>query len=170
LRESKNHIFLLDVLKLLPFNFKLFLGGPENKSEIDIFEKLKDRVEFLDLNSRVQLEKKFVENIDQYMKLSDVYVFPSKSEGLGTPVLEAQACGIPVVTNLLKNVTDTEIIEGEGGFSSLLNADEFSNKIKLALKISHKKLILNAKYVGDRAGSDKIDEEYYRRIEGLVND
>jgi glycosyltransferase involved in cell wall biosynthesis len=31
--------------------------------------------------------------------MADVYMFPTKEEGLGTPMLEAIACGTPVVAN-----------------------------------------------------------------------
>ena len=35
------------------------------------------------------------------MMLSDIFLFPSLSEGLGTPVIELATCGIPVLANLI---------------------------------------------------------------------
>lgn len=52
---------------------------------------LKDKVFFLDALTDAEVA-------DLY-NASDVFVFPSLAEGFGYPVLEAQACGCPVVTS-----------------------------------------------------------------------
>ena len=109
-------------------------------------------------------------DIDKYIKLSDIYLFPSKLEGLGTPILEAQACGIPVVSNLLKDITNTEIIEGEGGYCSILNPKEFALKIEMALNIPEDTLIKNAKYTINRASTKVIDEGYCKIMKELMYD
>lgn len=167
--KSKNHTFLLDVLKYLPNNFKLIIIGPENQSDIDYFENLKKKCSILKLEHRVQLEKRFLKNIEKYIKLSDVYLFPSKREGLGTPVLEAQACGVPVVSNFLKDITDKEIVTSKGGYCSSLDPKIFAKKIKLSLKIKKEILVTNAKFINKRASSKIIDREYFKRIKNLLN-
>ena len=48
-------------------------------------------------------------NVDEYLKASDVYVSASKTEGMPNSVLEAMACGLPV---LLSNIPQhNEILE-----------------------------------------------------------
>lgn len=168
--DRKNQLFLIDVIKELPPKYKLVLAGPVKKEHIHYFNFLKEKIESLQLINRVELKNKFIENVDEYMKLSDVYLFPSKSEGLGTPILEAQACGVPVVSNFLENITNTEIIEGEGGYCSSLNPKEFAEKIQLALKIPKETLMKNAEFVKNRASTKVIDEEYYKRIKELINE
>lgn len=39
----------------------------------------------------------YVEDLDEYMKLADYYVSASKAEGMPRTVLQAMACGLPVV-------------------------------------------------------------------------
>ena len=45
---------------------------------------------------------------------AETFVFPSKREGFGLPVLEAMACGTPVVTS---NATSIPEVVGEAGFN-----------------------------------------------------
>ena len=85
------------------------------------------------------LTKKFFENMDEYIKLSDIFLFPTWNEALGTPVLEAQACGVPVVANLMKGSTDYWIKNNVGGFAiEKFNDEIWAEKIKLALKFQTK--------------------------------
>ena len=153
----------------MPTNFKLIISGPENINNLNMYSKISKEIKNLSLSSRIQFEKKFIDNIDEYMKLSDVYLIPSNKEGFGTSILEAQACGIPVVSFLLKNVNDNEIIEGEGGYFSSASEKMFAKKIKLSLKISKKTLIKNSKFISSRASAKVIDKLYFKKISQLAN-
>ena len=52
------------------------------------------------------------EDRPKLMSAAEVFVFPSFFEGFGMPVVEAQACGTPVVTS---NTTSLPEVAGEGG-------------------------------------------------------
>lgn len=56
-------------------------------NELRLKPLMREKVHFLGL----------VDNIDEYMKASDVFVFPSKEEGMGNVMLEAMASGLPIV-------------------------------------------------------------------------
>ncbi|HWC57926.1 MAG TPA: glycosyltransferase family 4 protein [Candidatus Paceibacterota bacterium] len=79
----------------------------------------------------------FVErDIDLYglMKSSKVFVLPSVREGFGIVTIEANACGLPVVTtNHKDNATKDLIEEGVNGYVVRLNEKAFAQKIFLAL-------------------------------------
>jgi glycosyltransferase involved in cell wall biosynthesis len=47
---------------------------------------------------------------------SEAFVFPSLEEGFGIPVLEAMACGVPVITS-----NTTSLPEVAGGYATLVN-------------------------------------------------
>ena len=167
--DRKNQLFALDVLNLLPKKFKLILVGPLKNENYYYYEKILKKINDLKLNDRVQIHTGFVENFDEYIKSSDIFLFPSKAEGLGTPLLESQVCGVPVISNYIRNITDTVIREGNGGYFLDLNAESWAKKILIILKIPKYELIKNAEYVSSICSSKFIDSEYQKKINELVN-
>lgn len=47
-----------------------------------------------------------VDNVHQYLQLSDVFIFPTEREAFGISIIEAMACGVPVVTTRVDGVRD----------------------------------------------------------------
>lgn len=72
------------------------------------------------------------EELVYFYNLATIYLMPSFYEGFGLPILEAQACGTPVITS---NISSTVEISGD---SALLvdpyNVDEITNAITQILK------------------------------------
>jgi glycosyltransferase involved in cell wall biosynthesis len=92
--------------------------GPERPSLERLVSELglRANIEFVD----------FMANHDDLfslMKSSKVFVLPSEREGFGLVVLEANACGLPVVTvRHPENAAQRLILEGENGFVTSLDA------------------------------------------------
>ena len=168
--RQKNHIFTLDILKKLPKRYKLFLGGPvESDEHRENFQLTKNKIIELNLSDRVILSKGFIANIDEYIKLSDVFLFPTWNEALGTPILEAQACGIPVVANLMIGSSEFLIKDDIGGYLvEKFDATVWADKIELALKISNEKLANNSLKILEIASTQNIDKEYFKRMNSLI--
>ena len=122
------------------------------------------------LSDRVELKGGFIHNIDEYMKLSDVFMFPSYYEGLGTPVLEAQACGVPIVMNELPGISDRWINIGNAGYVSSLDENNWVKSIHKAQAIEDHKLHENAKFMSRLAGSETIDKEYLKKFNEISLD
>jgi glycosyltransferase involved in cell wall biosynthesis len=94
--ERKNRKLLVEMMYELKNEWDGLLvlaGEPLNSTLIDLIEKL-------NLNKRVfQIcNPKDIEIIGLY-SMCQVMVFPSFSEGFGWPIIEAQACGAPVITS-----------------------------------------------------------------------
>lgn len=89
----------------LPHNIYITGGSVKKvKKVISYIEKnLKNRVKILGYVSENDL-------INLY-NLADLYLYPSLYEGFGLPILEAQACGCPVLTS---NVTSCPEVAGKG--------------------------------------------------------
>lgn len=69
------------------------------------------------------------------LKASKVFVLPSTREGFGIVSLEANACGLPVVTvKHPQNAAADLVVEGKNGFLCELNEEDMAGKIMMALE------------------------------------
>lgn len=130
--KLKNQIFLIEVLNLLnqsdDFNFHLtFLGdGPEliKVKEQSIKFDLQNKVSFLGI----------VDNPEDHLKKSHLYIHSSLSEAFGLVFIEAMAAGIPIVTTNGGGNKDIILNNKNGFIFNEHNATEFSDKILEILK------------------------------------
>lgn len=54
-------------------------------------------------------------DVHEYFRLADVFVLPSRREGLPVALMEAMSCGLPCVASRLPGATDTLIEDGVSG-------------------------------------------------------
>jgi len=89
-------------LQLLPPHIKFLIvgGGPDEAMLKDLTKELKleDRVIFTG-----QIDRK---EVTQYRFAGDIFVGPSRSEGLGNAFLSAMACRMPVVATQVGGIAD----------------------------------------------------------------
>src|SRR3989344_4633436 len=83
-------------------DFRLLIvgGGPEEQKLKQLAHDLKvdDKIEFL---GQVSYEK-----IPEYLAQADIFVRPSRSEGLGSSFLEAMAAGLPIIGTPVGGIPD----------------------------------------------------------------
>lgn len=121
--ERKGVDFLIDawneVIKKYS-NACLLLVGPYdysskgNSSKDPILNKLKRKLEEYNLQNKVIFTGQ-VENVSDYLKISDVFVFASQAEGLPSAPIEAMSSGIPSVVLDIKDIMSDIINTGEDG-------------------------------------------------------
>lgn len=171
---TKKQILLVRVLSLLPENYKLLLAGPivsdgENASrDTKYFSEIKDEINKMNLESRVQIKAEFIHDVEKYYQLSDIFAFPTTLEALGTPMLEAIACGIPAVTSIIPGVTDQWVVDGKNGYLSELTPEAFAQKIQMAAEIPQEQLLKSSRAIHEKASEDVIDRGYIDIINDLV--
>lgn len=94
--DSKNHEYLFKVFeKVHNKNINtllLLVGDGENRSKL-----MKAAKECSGSNNIIFLGKR--DNVHEYLMAADYFVFPSKYEGLGMSVIEAQMSGLPCIVS-----------------------------------------------------------------------
>lgn len=110
LSKRKNHEVLIKALaKIENRKVKLLICG---LGELE--NDLKRLVDELGLNGRVILAG-YRSDIKELLHVVDLFVFPSFQEGLPVALMEAMACGLPVVCSNIRGNTDL-IDHGINGF------------------------------------------------------
>ncbi|MFW5891580.1 MAG: glycosyltransferase family 4 protein [bacterium] len=138
--------------------FKLILAGPikKNQENIKYTNKIKKLINKYGLESKVSLIGE-IDNVNEYMKVSDVFVFASKREGFGTVLIEAMGSGLPVITKKIEDITEYIIDDNIDGFI-VDNNDDFIEKLLLLVKDEEllKNISLNAR--------NKVMENFSNKI------
>lgn len=168
IRPLKNQLVLIDILSNLPDSFYLVLAGPVSPQHKNYLKKICEKVDKLKLRDRVIFAIGYNQNPEYFMQAADLFLFPSTSEGLGTVVLEALMCGLPVIAKPLKGITDTIIENGRNGFITSFQNMEIIELIKNASCIldSREKIAHEAK---KRYSANRIDRQYFEYLNRLAS-
>ena len=91
----------------------LVIVGSGTGQALSVEEWIRERVASGDLAGRVTMTGR-VDNVEDYLRASDVFAFPSAFEGLGLSLIEAQACALPCVASRTGGIVDV-IEDGRTG-------------------------------------------------------
>lgn len=109
------------------------------------------------------------ENIYEYFRLADIFVFPSHSETFGLVVLEALATGTPAIVAKDDAYAET-VFENKTGFQIKKdNAADYAKKIELLMKDNqlYQRMAHNGKEVADSFSIQRATEQllkYYHSV------
>jgi glycosyltransferase involved in cell wall biosynthesis len=106
------------------------------------------------------------EEIPKYMVAADVFVLPSVSEGLGLVLLEAMACGVPVVASNVGGVPDI-VTDGYNGL--LVKTGDVRDLAEAVIKILSDKALAKRLSEDALATAHKMmDNEFETLLNKLV--
>ena len=109
LHVNKNWTTAIQTIATLPPHTHLVIAGSGEE-----YDSIRLHIEKLNVSNRVHMLG-YVPDAVRYLKAFDVFLLPSKKEGLPYVILEAGLAGLPVVASDLSGIRD--IIEsGEHGF------------------------------------------------------
>ncbi|MBI2063486.1 MAG: glycosyltransferase family 4 protein, partial [Candidatus Yanofskybacteria bacterium] len=140
-------------------NSKLLLVGDGSEKE-----NLKLKIENLKLGDSVIFAGSVGHyELPKYLRISDVFVRPSRSEGLGSAFLEAMAASLPVIGTKVGGIPDFLKNKETGLFAEVDSPENLAEKINLLLtdKELRENIIRNAKEMAvQKYDWDKIAGEF----------
>ena len=128
--DEKNHEFIIDLFSELhkkDNRYKLLLVG-----DGELKDSIQSKAEALGLSDFITFTGN-VDNVQDYMQAIDLFILPSKYEGLGIVGVEAQACGLPCIfsTGVPEEAKLTDNVE----FLSLEDKNQWIETVEKMIKM-----------------------------------
>lgn len=157
---QKNTFFLIDIFSEIYKKCKdtalVIIGDGEDRQEVEKYIKTKG------MESNIKLLG-MRDDVSDFMQAVDVFVLPSRFEGLPVVAIEAQAAGLPCF--LSKQITEKTDVTGNVQFLSLhKTAEEWADNILRTRGWSR----MNTKGMLQKAGYDiTLEAEKLEKILGV---
>lgn len=152
------------VIRRFPDAYLLIVGSGEEKM------KLKKLATELDLINNIRFVGE-VDNVVDYLHVTDIFSFPSRLEGAPNAVLEALACGLPVVATKIGGLVDIIYDNVNGILVSPERSDLLAQNICELLKNKNyrKKLGTKARESAlSRFSFEVVSKEYLKCYRKLI--
>lgn len=125
IEERKNAALIVKALPLLKEKLPLVIVGKRTKYTL----KVEKEAERLGVKNRVQIfDKVPFEDLAPFYHLCEVFIYPSRYEGFGIPIIEAINCGVPVIA------ATGSCLEEAGGPDCLYVSPDDENALALAIE------------------------------------
>ena len=111
IEDRKHYKFLLRAWRHLAPVYPgsaIVFAGPGNTDDNPYYVELRAMIAEHGLSGVLFLGHR--DNVDDYMKVADAFLFASKSEGFGTVLIEAAVTGVPVVALNIEGVTEDIVL------------------------------------------------------------
>lgn len=126
--KRKNHIVLIEaVAKLNNPKFHLFICGDGIQEK-----ELKKKVNELNLQNQIHFLG-FRKDIYQLCSAADLFLFASLQEGLPVAIMEAMACGLPIIASEIRGNTDLITAEKGGYLVQPTDVGKFADRIEFVM-------------------------------------
>lgn len=156
LNENKNHETVIRAIADMDVYYMIAGKG-------DLYEYLQSMIEELGMTERVKLLG-FRNDIKELCEISDIFIFSSFREGLSLSLMEAMACGKPIVCSRIRGNTD--LIDKNGGaLFDPHSVEECQEAIQIVIMSNREKMVVynqeKVKLFSDEKVLQNIKNIYY---------
>lgn len=169
--ELKNIVFVGNVTKTKGVNLIVDAAKIHSDLNFILVGKICEDFDTINLPKNVEL----VGIVDKskvfdYLNKSDIFLFPSYTEGFPLSILEAMNEGLPCITTRVGAIPD--IFEENGAFLVNFNVEEISNAINYLRDVNVRKELgkFNFCNVKTNYSSDAVISKIFNEYERLINE
>lgn len=162
--KHKGQTIIIDIAKKIETSYPeihfLLVGGGCDE------EKFKEMTKEL---TNITFEG-FVNNVNDYIKCFDMFIFPSRNEGLGSTLLDVMNIGVPIIASRVGGIVDI-IKDNENGLLFDINNPDELKKLIITLyadKEKAKKLVDEAFVSIEAFSKEKMCERYKIIYKGMM--
>lgn len=159
------------ILVKLHANAGLLLVGAGSMDIYNCEEELKAYVQSQGLQESVFFYGE-VQNIHEYLQASDIFVFPTEREAFGISLIEAMACGLPVISTPVGGLKDILEHRQNGLVVEPGDEDKIYKAIEALLKDDHLCFSLGQaalRTVEETYSTETVTQEYETLFRGYLN-
>ena len=156
------------ILKLFPMSKLLIIGGPRNSEDKKYYHYLYHKYELKNFKDKIKFTG-LTNNVSNYLEKNDIYIHPSKREGMPRSLIEAMSSGLVCISSNVRG--SRELIKNNiNGFIYYSNDELLKLMIKVfTLKKNKIKKISNfsSNFIRENFSQQKylsIQSEYVRMI------
>jgi glycosyltransferase involved in cell wall biosynthesis len=173
--DRKNYKFLLEswkyIIKTFPSSL-LIIAGPGNTEDNQYYCELQNLIRQEHLQGVIFIGQR--DDLDLYMKISDVFLFASKSEGFGTVLIEALVTGVPVVSKYIEGVTSDIIRQCDNHLAQISYSESPDDFAKIAINLlqnyDHEKRDITIVHFRETYSIDIIADRYLNLYHNMMSD
>lgn len=165
IEERKNLLLITKALCHLPKETKLVVVGKKTAyfDQVSHFLKQKNLMEQVTFLSNIPFEE-----LSVLYQTAEIFIYPSRFEGFGIPILEALCSGIPVIA-----ATGSCLEEAGGSDSIYISPDDDKGLAEVISKISankelSSKMAARGKAYAQRFTSDKIATQIMNMYRNVI--
>lgn len=152
---NKNISTLLKAIAIIPDTNLILAGRAFLDNDLPEVMAIREEIKKLGIGPRVKFPgfvtgKEKVELLNQ----AKVYVQPSLYEGFGLPILEAMACGTPVICG--GNSSMKEVAGNAATYADVADPNDLAEKIK-SIQVSGKEVVQASKFSWKKTASQTYD-------------
>jgi glycosyltransferase involved in cell wall biosynthesis len=120
------------VVRLRP-DARLVLIGPERDEHRNVEDRkclkdIKEKVSAHGIGDTIVWTGR-TDSVERYLQCADVFAFTSRREGCPNALLEAMACGLPIVTTEIQDITTDLVTDGQDALMVQQDADAVASAL-----------------------------------------
>jgi glycosyltransferase involved in cell wall biosynthesis len=156
-----------------PSAYFLIVGGPTHGEEFRA-QPIYDKVKEMNLAERLIMTG-FRTDVAALLSAMDIFIFPSHAEAFGLVVIEAMACGLPVISSRCDGILDIITNQQNGLLVDPKNVEELTAAVhslmldrKTRKRLAENGRALVMKKFNVRYSVDKVEEIYHGLMAGKI--